>query len=73
MTNNLYPQHMTENIIKNRLDNHFQTIKQSDIKPVEFYIRLFNSLEEVAQAIFNLIICHMQRTKIVGYNLFDSA
>ena len=37
MANNLYPQHMTEDIFKNCLDNHFQTNEESDTKTVEFY------------------------------------
>ena len=65
MANNLYPQHMTENIIKNCLDNHFQTNEESDTKTVEFYYQLGNistfkqdtkALKDIIQRYFFLYI-----------------
>ena len=42
MANNLYPQHMTENIVKNCLNSHFQTNEESDMNTVEIHYEIGN-------------------------------
>ena len=42
MANNFYPQHLTEAIIQNSLDKHFQTIPVKDENVVKFFFQLHN-------------------------------